>query len=71
VDDEEAVREYLSAMLTAAGYHCRKVAGGLEALALLNLERGVNFFLAIPEICMLLSCPCPWAFDLRRFRGIR
>jgi len=40
VNDEEAVRNIISSMLTSAGYQCRAVAGGLEALALLDY----NFF---------------------------
>jgi len=36
VDDDEAIRDIISSMLTSAGYQCRAVAGGLEALALLD-----------------------------------
>ncbi len=43
VDDEEAVRDIISSMLTAAGYQCRAVAGGFEALALLDY----NYFDAL------------------------
>jgi CheY-like chemotaxis protein len=34
VNDEEEIREIICTMLTSAGYQCRGIAGGLEALAL-------------------------------------
>ncbi|MFZ0275693.1 MAG: response regulator [Candidatus Sulfotelmatobacter sp.] len=39
VDDEEAIREITSAILTAAGYQCRTAADGLEALDVLDSEK--------------------------------
>jgi len=48
VDDEEAVRGTICAMLTSAGYQCRAVAGGLEALAL--LESGEKFQLLLSDL---------------------
>src|SRR4051794_6718896 len=36
VDDEEPIREIISSMLSAAGYHTRQAASGMEALAILN-----------------------------------
>jgi|HubBroStandDraft_4_1064222.scaffolds.fasta_scaffold260110_2 DNA-binding NtrC family response regulator len=39
VDDQEAVREIISAILTAAGYQCRTAADGLEALGVLDSEK--------------------------------
>jgi CheY-like chemotaxis protein len=38
VDDDKEVREVISSMLTSAGYECRAVAGGYEALALLDYK---------------------------------
>jgi CheY-like chemotaxis protein len=38
VDDEAAIREIISSILRSAGYKCRAVAGGLEALALLDYK---------------------------------
>jgi CheY-like chemotaxis protein len=48
VDDEEAIRDIISAMLTSAGYECRTVAGGLDALAL--LESGEKFELLLTDL---------------------
>jgi CheY-like chemotaxis protein len=36
VDDEEAIREIVCAILSAAGYTCKQAGSGTEALALLN-----------------------------------
>ena len=36
VDDEESIREIISSMLSAAGYHTEQASSGLEALAVLN-----------------------------------
>ena len=52
VDDEEAVRETICGMLIPAGYQCRAVAGGQEALAL--LESGEKFELLLSD---LLNAP--------------
>jgi len=52
VDDVEAVRELISLILTGAGYECRTVRSGCEALAL--LEAGEQFDLML---CDLLNNP--------------
>src|ERR1019366_252519 len=52
VDDAEAVREFTSLILTAAGYECRTVSSGHEALAL--LKYGERFDLMV---CDLLNNP--------------
>jgi DNA-binding NtrC family response regulator len=52
VNDAEAVREFISLILTAAGYECRTVSSGHEALAL--LKAGEQFDLLI---CDLLNKP--------------
>ncbi len=48
VDDDETLRDIISSMLTTAGYQCRTVAGGLEALAL--LESGETFDLLTTDL---------------------
>jgi CheY-like chemotaxis protein len=48
VDDEEAVREIICSMLTAAGYDPYGVAGGAEALAL--LEAGEQFEILLSDL---------------------
>jgi DNA-binding NtrC family response regulator len=48
VDNEERIREIISSMLTSAGYLCRAVAGGLEALNL--LESGEKFDLLLTDL---------------------
>ena len=52
VDDAEAVREFISLILTAAGYECRTVSSGCGALAL--LKSGERFDLML---CDLLNNP--------------
>jgi CheY-like chemotaxis protein len=52
VDDEEPIRKIIRGMLIWAGYRCQDVAGGLEALAL--LESGEHFDLLL---CDLLNSP--------------
>jgi CheY-like chemotaxis protein len=52
VDDTEAVREFISLILTAAGYDCLTVSSGYEALAL--LKSGDRFDLML---CDLLNNP--------------
>jgi DNA-binding NtrC family response regulator len=52
VDDAEAVREYISHILTVAGYKCRTVRSGREALVL--LKSGERFDLML---CDLLNDP--------------
>ena len=52
VDDAEAVREFISLILTAAGYECQTVRSGCEALGL--LEAGERFDLML---CDLLNNP--------------
>jgi CheY-like chemotaxis protein len=36
VDDEEPIRDIVSAMLTSAGYACKQASSGIEALAVLS-----------------------------------
>jgi DNA-binding NtrC family response regulator len=52
VDDAQAVREFMSLILTAAGYKCRTVSSGYEALALLKC--GERFDLMV---CDLVNNP--------------
>lgn len=52
VDDADGVREFISLILTAAGYECRIVRSGYEALALLGA--GERFDLMV---CDLLNNP--------------
>ncbi len=48
VNDEKVVQEIISSILTLAGYECRAVAGGLEALAL--LDSGEQFDLVLTDM---------------------
>jgi putative nucleotidyltransferase with HDIG domain len=50
VDDEEAIREIVCAILVAAGYICNQAGSGLEALALLN--SGEEFELMLSDLMM-------------------
>jgi putative nucleotidyltransferase with HDIG domain len=50
VDDEEAIREIVSAILAAAGYACKQAGSGMEALALLN--SGEQFELMLSDLMM-------------------
>ncbi len=50
VDDEEPIREIVSSMLTTAGYRCRSVKSGLEALAALN--SGEEYELVLSDLMM-------------------
>ena len=50
VDDEEAIREIVCAILNAAGYVCRQACSGIEALALLN--SGEVFELMLSDLMM-------------------
>ena len=50
VDDEEAIREIVSSMLTTAHYKCQQAASGNEALAL--LESGEQFELMLSDLMM-------------------
>jgi putative nucleotidyltransferase with HDIG domain len=50
VDDEEAIREIITAQLVSANYQCRQAASGLEALALLN--SGEEFELMLSDLMM-------------------
>ncbi|MBZ5721846.1 MAG: response regulator [Acidobacteriia bacterium] len=50
VDDEESIREIVSAMLNTANYQCRQASSGLEALAL--LESGEEFELMLSDLMM-------------------
>ena len=51
VDDEEAIREVMCAMLGAAGYRCTPAASGSEALDLLA-SSGAEFELMISDLMM-------------------
>jgi putative nucleotidyltransferase with HDIG domain len=50
VDDEEPIRDFVSAMLTSANYTCSQAASGKEALALLN--SGEDFELMLSDLMM-------------------
>src|SRR5271155_3585997 len=50
VDDEEAIREIVCAILAAAGYHWKQASSGMEALALLN--SGEEFELMLSDLMM-------------------
>src|SRR5579871_3566293 len=50
VDDEEAIREIVCAILGAAGYVWKQAASGMEALALLN--SGEQFELMLSDLMM-------------------
>ncbi len=50
VDDEEAIREIVSSMLSFAGYSCLQAASGMEALAVLN--SGEEFELMLSDLMM-------------------
>src|SRR6202451_4036353 len=50
VDDEEAIREIVCSMLTAANYKCGQASSGMTALAL--LESGESFDLMLSDLMM-------------------
>jgi response regulator RpfG family c-di-GMP phosphodiesterase len=50
VDDEESIREIVTAMLSTANYQCKQAGSGLEALAL--LESGEEFELMLSDLMM-------------------
>ena len=50
VDDEEAIREIVTSMLTNSNYKCRQAASGLEAMAL--LDSGEEFELMLSDLMM-------------------
>src|SRR5580658_1089381 len=50
VDDEEAIREIVCAILAAAGYSWKQASSGMEALALLN--SGEEFELMLSDLMM-------------------
>jgi putative nucleotidyltransferase with HDIG domain len=50
VDDEDAIREIVCSMLTAANYHTRQAPSGLKALAL--LDAGEEFELMLSDLMM-------------------
>ena len=50
VDDEEAIREIVSSMLTSAGYACSQAGSGIEALDVLNA--GAQFDLVLSDLMM-------------------
>jgi len=50
VDDEEAIREIVSSMLTTVGYACKQAGSGMEALAVLT--SGEDFELMLSDLMM-------------------
>ncbi|HKI00273.1 MAG TPA: HD domain-containing phosphohydrolase [Candidatus Sulfotelmatobacter sp.] len=50
VDDEEAIREIVSSMLSATGYVCKQAGSGMEALAVLT--SGEEFELMLSDLMM-------------------
>ncbi|HEY1799670.1 MAG TPA: HD domain-containing phosphohydrolase [Terriglobales bacterium] len=50
VDDEEAIREIVSSMLTSAHYKCKQARSGIEALAV--LDSGEEFELMLSDLMM-------------------
>jgi putative nucleotidyltransferase with HDIG domain len=52
VDDEEPIRDFVSAMLTSANFVCSQAASGKEALAL--LDSGEEFELMLSDLMMPL-----------------
>src|SRR5439155_14943893 len=50
VDDEEPIRDFVSAMLSSAGFICSQAASGKEALAL--LDSGEEFELMLSDLMM-------------------
>jgi putative nucleotidyltransferase with HDIG domain len=50
VDDEEPIRDIVSAMLTSAGYSCKQASSGIEALAVLSF--GEEFELMLSDLMM-------------------
>ncbi len=50
VDDEDAIREIVSAMLQSSGYQCQQAASGKQALALLS--SGEPFELVLSDLMM-------------------
>jgi putative nucleotidyltransferase with HDIG domain len=50
VDDEEAIREIVSSMLTSAGYNCSQASSGLHALEILST--GAQFDLLLSDLMM-------------------
>ena len=50
VDDDESIREIISSMLTHAGYDCRAVSSGQEAIAALQSDD--NYALLLSDLAM-------------------
>ena len=50
VDDEEAIREIVTSMLSSAGYNCRQASSGVDALKI--LETGAEFELMLSDLMM-------------------
>jgi len=50
VDDEEPIRDFVSAMLSSANYVCKQAASGKEALAL--LDSGEEYELMLSDLMM-------------------
>ncbi len=60
VDDEEAIREIVSSMLTSAGYSCKQARSGMEALAVLNSGEAFELLLSDLMMAELDGSPSPW-----------
>jgi cyclic di-GMP phosphodiesterase len=50
VDDEDAIREIVTSMLTSAGFNCTQAGSGLQALKI--LESGQTFSLMLSDLMM-------------------
>jgi len=50
VDDEEAIREVVTSMLSSAGYQCQQAGSGKEALAVLESDN--KFELMLSDLMM-------------------
>jgi putative nucleotidyltransferase with HDIG domain len=46
VDDEDAIRDIVDSILVSAGYACKKVRSGVEALAVLDADEGFDLVLS-------------------------
>src|SRR5271157_5482101 len=64
VDDEEAIREIVCAILIAAGFSCKQAASGMEALALLNSGDVFELMVsAVHDISVALAAIRNGAYD--------
>ena len=50
VDDEDAIREIVTSMLTSAGYQCTQAGSGMQALKI--LDSGQTFSLMLSDLMM-------------------